>query len=359
VQRLRAAGAIVLGKTVTTAFACYDPPPTRNPWHAGRTPGGSSSGSAAAVAAGHVPAAIGSQTGGSITRPAAFCGVCGCKPTSGRTSRRGVMPLAPSLDHVGPLARTVQDLALVLDAIVGFDPEDEGSSAAAWEPVAPLLEDAGRLPAPRLGLLRGAFVERSAADQNRVLEAAVARWRQDGATTCEVRFEPASPSDGGDGWWPEPFDATQRAHRTIMAVEAALANGARSSDELAGFPKSIRTLIDEGRAHEATSYAGARMARRKLRRRIEAALRTVDVLVCPAARGGAPTPETTGDPQFNAPWSLTGLPTVSVPVGFDDDGLPVSVQLVGPALGERGLFAVAAWCEARRDVADESGAALR
>lgn len=359
VQRLRDVGAIVLGKTVTTAFACYDPPPTGNPWHADRTPGGSSSGSAAAVAAGHVPASIGSQTGGSITRPAAFCGICGCKPSYGRVGRRGVMPLAPTLDHVGPLARTVQDLALVLDAIVGFDPLDEGSSSAAWEPLAPQLQDAGRLPAPRLGLLRGAFVERSAADQTRVLEAAVARWTKDGATASEIRFEPASSAAGKEVWWPEPFDATQRTHRTIMAVEAALAHAERSPAEIDAFPRAIRALIDEGRALEATTYAAARIARRRLRRRIDEAFRTADVLICPAARGGAPDRSSTGDPQFNTPWSLTGLPTVSVPVGFDDDGLPVSAQFVGPALGEARLFAAAAWCEARRDVADVSGAARR
>src|SRR5438552_13081773 len=121
VKRLRQAGAVILGKTVTTAFAYLDPPVTRNPWNLERTPGGSSSGSAAAVACGMSLGALGSQTGGSITRPAAFCGVCGLKPSWGRVSVEGVLPLAPSLDHVGVIARCVRDLAILLQPIVGYD----------------------------------------------------------------------------------------------------------------------------------------------------------------------------------------------------------------------------------------------
>src|SRR5436853_3402851 len=126
VERLRQAGAVFLGKTVTTQYASFDPPPTRNPWNLERTPGGSSSGSAAALACGMCLGALGSQTGGSITRPAAYCGVTGCKPTFGRVSTRGVLPLAPSLDHVGPLARCVPDLAVLLQAIAGPDGRDPG-----------------------------------------------------------------------------------------------------------------------------------------------------------------------------------------------------------------------------------------
>src|SRR5262245_16041319 len=127
VQRLRDAGAVLIGKTVTTQYASFDPPPTRNPWGLTRTPGGSSSGSAAAVAAGMCPAALGSQTGGSITRPGSYCGVASCKPTYGRTSTQGVLPLAPSMDHVGPLARCIRDVAILLQAIAGPDHAAEGS----------------------------------------------------------------------------------------------------------------------------------------------------------------------------------------------------------------------------------------
>ena len=150
VRKLRDAGAVFLGKTVTTQFACFDPPPTRNPWNIDRTPGGSSSGSAAAVATGMCLAAIGSQTGGSITRPATYCGVSGCKPSYGRVSLAGIVPLAPSFDHPGPIARRVSDLALLLNVIAGHDPDDPHSSIAPplsldWFPTAPRIASPPKL----------------------------------------------------------------------------------------------------------------------------------------------------------------------------------------------------------------------
>src|SRR5206468_3603150 len=163
VARLRAAGAVILGKLHTTEFALADPAVTRNPWHAGRTPGGSSAGSAAAVAARMVPAALGSQTVGSVLRPAAFCGVVGLKPTYGRISRRGVLPLAWSLDHVGVLARSVADSALVLGVLAGPDPADPGSLAAPPPAVDAVV---GGVPerAPRLGLVGAPLTERATPD---------------------------------------------------------------------------------------------------------------------------------------------------------------------------------------------------
>src|SRR5262245_44432325 len=153
VKRLRDAGAVILGKTVTTQFASFDPPATCNPWNLARTPGGSSSGSAAAVACGMCLGAIGSQTGGSITRPAAYCGVAGCKPTYGRVSTVGVLPLAPSMDHPGPIARTVLDLAILLDAIAGPDPRDPLCADVAYAKIAETCGATSPTP-PRIGLLR-------------------------------------------------------------------------------------------------------------------------------------------------------------------------------------------------------------
>src|SRR5579884_2541932 len=156
VKRLRQAGAIFLGKTVTTQYASFDPPPTRNPWNLERTPGGSSSGSAAAVACGMCYGALASQTGGSITRPAAYCGVPGCKPTWGRVSKVGVVPLAPSMDHVGVMAGCVRDLAILLQIIGGFDPRDPDCSPGDMPDLtARLAEGAPSSRAPRLGRLRG------------------------------------------------------------------------------------------------------------------------------------------------------------------------------------------------------------
>src|SRR5262249_52043027 len=155
--KLREAGAVLLGKTVTTQFACFDPPLTRNPWNIAHTPGGSSSGSAAATATGMCLAAIGSQTGGSITRPASYCGVAGCKPSYGRVSLAGVVPLAPSFDHPGPIARCVWDLALLLDAISVHDPADGHSSTNPVVPLGWFPDPIRNAAPPTLARLRGFF----------------------------------------------------------------------------------------------------------------------------------------------------------------------------------------------------------
>ena len=172
VARLRRAGAIVLGKTVTTEFACFDPPPTRNPWHAERTPGGSSSGSAAAVAAAMCPAAIGSQTGGSIIRPAGFCGVCGLKPTFAAVSTNGVVPVSAHLDHVGPLAASVADLKLLFDVL--RDDADRPPAASASDSPAAMRP-------PRLGVWQEYFLDEADDSVTTCLATALEALRQGGA----------------------------------------------------------------------------------------------------------------------------------------------------------------------------------
>ncbi len=209
VARLRDAGVIILGKTVTTQFACFDPPPTRNPWDLDRTPGGSSSGSAAAVATGMCLGAVGSQTGGSITRPASFCGVAGCKPTYGIVPIEGVYPLSPSLDHPGPIARSVHDLAILFEAITGKPVAMDRSTKsaadlmrsfvgteAAFKPNVRnifIAEDGAKSSAnpPRLGRLRGLFVDRAEPASLAVFETALARLSQAGARISEGRLPPA------------------------------------------------------------------------------------------------------------------------------------------------------------------------
>src|SRR5437868_2785717 len=184
VRRLRSAGAIFLGKTVTTQYASFDPPVTRNPWNLERTPGGSSSGSAAAVACGMCLAALGSQTGGSITRPASYCGVAGCKPTYARVSTDAVMPLAYSMDHVGPIGRCVYDLALLLQTIGGPDPRDPSCSD---RPMPNLLARLEQLPSPlRLGRLRGLFEEMADPSVRRMMDAVADQLGQAGAVVQEV-----------------------------------------------------------------------------------------------------------------------------------------------------------------------------
>jgi aspartyl-tRNA(Asn)/glutamyl-tRNA(Gln) amidotransferase subunit A len=330
VERLRRAGAVFLGKTVTTAYASFDPPVTRNPWDLSRTPGGSSSGSAAALACGMCLGALGSQTGGSITRPASYCGVTGCKPTYGRVSGDGVVPLAPSMDHPGPMGRCVRDLAIILQSIAGPDVRDV---ACSHRPV-PLMNpghDEG-LPAPRLGRLWGLFEQRAEAAVNSMMDQVSQALRGRGATVTDITL-------------PAGFAEVIARHRTIMAVEAAQYHGERLWRHGDDYPPKIRGLLEEGLACPAAEYARCKEYQRQLTSETLACFTGIDALLCAATTSPAPDAATTGDPAFNSPWSLTGLPTVSIPAGKSPEGLPLGIQLVGPAWAEAELFQVAAWCE--------------
>jgi aspartyl-tRNA(Asn)/glutamyl-tRNA(Gln) amidotransferase subunit A len=336
VTRLRAAGAVILGKTVTTQFACFDPPVTRNPWNLERTPGGSSSGSSAAVATGMCLGAIGSQTGGSITRPASFCGVAGCKPTWGLVPLAGVYPLSPSMDHGGPIARSVEDLGILLATLVDSD------RVAGWrsrQPVGaggalPLLAPFSAAKSVRLGRLRGPFQERADKAALEVFESALRHLARQGAEIREITL-------------PDAFADVIRCHRTIMTYEIAAHHRPFFAEHLHEYLPGVRGVIEEGLRVAEGDYALALAHHRALTPAVVEAMAEVDVLVCPAAVGAAPTPETTGDPSLNAPWSYTGQPTVSFPIGLSTDGLPLAVQLVGRPHDEPGLFAGALWCEGK------------
>lgn len=331
VTRLRDAGAVILGKTVTTTFASFDPPITRNPWNLDRTPGGSSSGSAAAVATGMCVAAIGSQTGGSITRPASFCGVAGCKPSYGRVSVRGVAALAPSMDHPGPIARCVADLAILLDAIVG---PDDGDPTALRETAPRTLEAVLETPTsePSIGLLRGMFESQVHPAMRGAMEQVQNTLRSAGANIAEVSL-------------PTDFESVIANHRVIMAAEAAATHRKLFEQERAQYPPKIRGLIDEGNAIGATDYISARQHQARLAAAMQVCFESTDALLTPATIGPAPDTSTTGDPAFNSPWSYTGFPTISIPVMLDSNGLPLAIQLIGHPAGEARLFQVAAWCE--------------
>ncbi len=329
VARLRAAGAVILGKTVTTQFASFDPPVTCNPWNPARTPGGSSSGSAAAAALEMCLAAIGSQTGGSITRPAAYCGVAGCKPTFGRVSVGGVIPLSFHMDHPGPIARTVDDLAIVLSVIAGYEPSDPFSCDV---PVPDFTAQAPQGNRPRLRVMTGFFAEAASADVLRVTRAAIEQLRSAGADVEEV-LPPASFAD------------VIVNHRRIMAVEAATYHRENFPSRRDQFGPQIGTLLDEGLHTSALDYAAAHWHRWQFTHDLEKLLDGCDALVTPAATTTAPTPETTGDPRFNAPTSYAGVPTVCFPSGLGVDGLPVGLQLIGRRWSEQSLLATAGWCE--------------
>jgi aspartyl-tRNA(Asn)/glutamyl-tRNA(Gln) amidotransferase subunit A len=330
VARLRAAGAVLVGKTVTTEFACFDPPATRNPWDLEHTPGGSSSGSAAAVALGMCLAAVGSQTGGSITRPAAYCGVAGCKPTLGRVSTSGLVPISFHLDHPGPIARTAGDLAAMLDCMAGYDPADPVSVRVPL----PNCVAACREPAPpRLALVE-ALVEQCSEEVAARVEAAVGALRAGGAEVVPIEL-------------PSSYSNVQRLHRRIMAVEAAEYHQPQFSAHRGAYGPHIRQLIEEGLAATAVEYAGALAHQQRFRREMEDVLHEFDALLTPATDVTAPGLETTGDPRFNSPWSYSGLPTVSVPCGLSSQGMPVAVQWIGHPYAEDRLLSVAAWCEAQ------------
>jgi aspartyl-tRNA(Asn)/glutamyl-tRNA(Gln) amidotransferase subunit A len=317
VARLRAAGAVILGKTVTTPYASFDPPPTRNPWNPARTPGGSSSGSAAAVATGMCLAALGSQTGGSITRPASYCGVAGCKPTYGLVSVRGVFPLAPSMDHVGPIARCVGDLARLLDVIADVPPGL--CSVTVTKP-------------PRIGRLRGFFQDQANPEAWELFEQSLRRLREAGAEVQDVSLPPS-------------FADIHRQHRIIMAVEAAALHDARFRQHPDDYPPRITELLTEGLNTSAVEYAKARQQQERAKEEVLNCFRDCDVLAAPATTGPAPDASSTGDPAFNSPWSFTHLPVVSFPIGLSSDGLPLALQLIGKPFEERRLFAVAMWCQ--------------
>jgi len=330
VTRLKEAGAIVLGKTHTTQFASFDPAPTRNPWNTAHTPGGSSSGSVAGVAAGMCLAALGSQTGGSVLRPAAYNGIVGFKPQYGRISTYGVVPVSWTLDHVGVLARTVEDTALVFQAIAGHDPRSYHSLDA---PVPDCLGHLENQKAPRLGLLREYFFDQADEEMRRHTESVAESLRQAGAKVEEVALPPS-------------FANIHETSRTIMAVEAATYHQEMFAKHKEQYRPGIRKLIEDGLTIPATEYARALEMRLQQHTDTEPLLHKVDAMLTPGASGAAPRSlETTGNPVMQVPWSVMGVPSISLPTGLSKDGLPLAIQLAGPPLAEDRLLAVARWCE--------------
>jgi Asp-tRNA(Asn)/Glu-tRNA(Gln) amidotransferase A subunit family amidase len=317
---LRNAGAVILGKTVTTQFACFDPPPTRNPWNVAHTPGGSSSGSAAAVAAGMCPVAIGSQTGGSITRPASFCGVLGCKPTFGTVSVDGVVPIAKSLDHPGPIARSVEDLAMVLSVL------------QSWPSGQVELSNENRT-ALRIGRLRGFHEDLVDPELKAAIDQSLDSLMTAGCLVYDINV-------------PAGFDELPAHHKLIMAAGAAAWHRERFAEHRDDYGPCVASLIEEGLAESATDYIKAREHQAVMSQRMNSVFGDdLDVLLTPATIGPAPDASSTGNPAMNAPWSYTGLPTVSLPIGFSEEGLPLSIQLAGRLNGDSELLRASAFCE--------------
>ncbi len=329
VKRLRQAGALILGKTVTTPYAFTDPPVTRNPWNLDRTPGGSSSGSAAAVACGMCLAALGTQTGGSLTRPASYCGVCSLKPTYGRVSVNGVLPLAPSLDHVGVMAGCVRDLAVVFQAMAG--PTATGGFYLGR--TGPVQDCVARIDTPSGERLDVVPVGGMFAEVQPVIADAFARAveRLDSTETAGVALPPAG------------FAELLKAHRVIMSVEAAEFHSSRLNRRPEQYGPNIRKLVEDGLATPAVAYRLAVEVQEDLAGQVTKQLLGT-AFVTPATIDMPPTPETTGDPRLNSPWSFTGHPTISLPVEWIRE-LPFAVQFVGNTCCDDDLFATVAYWE--------------
>lgn len=321
VRRLRAAGAIVLGKTAMTEFASMDPAPTRNPWNLAHTPGGSSSGSAAAVAAFMVPGAIGTQTAGSIIRPAAYCGVVGLKPSYGAVDRGGVFPCAWSMDHVGPITRSVADTALLFGVMAGKPMAGPGQNYRC------------DVEGIRVGVADRYFLEHADAPTRRAFDESVEMLRSAGARVMPVTL-------------PAMFEAGVDAGIVTVYAEMAAAHRQNYPARREFYGWKISCLLDAGLAVSAADYLRAQQVRRVALREMSAMLGAVDCLLTPSTPAPAPCGlNATGDWTLNMPFSAFGHPTISVPVALSPAGLPIGMQLAARHGGEQLLFRCAGLLE--------------
>ncbi len=329
VDALAAAGALMFGKTVSTEFAWRHPGKTRNPWNLAHTPGGSSSGSAAGVACGCMPVALGTQTFGSVIRPAAFCGVVGYKPSFGMTPRTGVYPLSHSLDHVGVFARNVADAALVAAVITGRDGIDFPNTPAPVPTWPPIVETS----APRIALLRTSAWSRLDAEQQQLVEATATRLKAAGATVIEVEL-------------PAAFAEAWQIAQTLCDAEGAVVNAKLAQEKPPRISKPSLALVEGGLAIPASAYIAALAAQQTLIREFTAVMAGFDAALTAPALGAAPAGlDSTGDALFCIPFSLVGAPAISLPAALAKNGLPLGVQLVAGWGRDRQLLAAAAWVE--------------
>jgi Asp-tRNA(Asn)/Glu-tRNA(Gln) amidotransferase A subunit family amidase len=330
VRRIRATGAVLLGKTVTTELGAMHPRGTRNPHHPAHTPGGSSSGSAAAVAAGMSPLAIGTQTNGSVIRPASFCGVVGFKPTFGLIPRTGILPQATPLDTVGVFARSVADAALLADSLIAFDASDPDSTDVAPPQLLDTALSEPPVP-PVFAFVRTPSWVLAEADTGAAFEALAARL---GSACREEVLPPA-------------FEGAIPAHTTIAFAGIARHYGPYCDRGRERLSETIVRAIEAGRAVTAVDYLAAIELREALYGRLLPIFDRYDAILTPATPGEAPlTLETTGNPAFNSLWSLCGVPAITLPLLTGPKGLPVGVQLVARRGDDGRLLRTARWLAA-------------
>jgi Asp-tRNA(Asn)/Glu-tRNA(Gln) amidotransferase A subunit family amidase len=331
VKRVRERGGLVLGKTATTEFAFFEPAPTRNPWNPLHTPGGSSSGSAAAVAAGMCPAALGSQTAGSLLRPGAYCGIVSLKPTLGRISRYGIFPISATLDHAGMFTRNVTDAAVMLGALAGPDAADPESASVTVEDYGDAVRTFQR--APRIGIVTDWFVERADPETQAHFACTIERLAAAGATVEEVRL-------------PGSFRRVHAAHAAIMQTEMTAVHADLCRKNPDRYSTRLREYVQTGYDLKAVDYYEAQTTRTRFIAELEPVLARYDVLLTPTTPTPAPAGlGSTGDPAFNIPWTFAGVPAITLPSGLSAAGLPFGIQLAAKKFAEVQLLRAARWCE--------------
>ena len=330
VALLKNAGAIMMGKTVTTEFACMDPSPTKNPWNPAHTPGGSSSGSAVAVATRMCPAALGSQTVGSVLRPASYNGVVGFKPTFGRVSRYGVIPVSWSLDHVGWMARSVEDAALLMQVMAVADPNEP---ITVGLPADDFMAGLASHSAPRIGLIRRFFYDNSDEETRNHTDGIVDQLSRAGATIEEIPL-------------PDSIDTAMEDQRTIMAVEGAAFHQPMYERQSQDYQPKLREMLRQGLATDGQTYSRALERRQQFTAEMQALAGKADVLLTPSTPTPAlPDITNTGNTMFQGPWTSCGLPVITIPSGLAASGLPFGIQLASAPFSEPKLLAAARWCE--------------
>lgn len=324
---LRAAGAVIMGKTVTTELAVYGPGKTRNPRNPEHTPGGSSSGSAAAVAAGMISIALGSQTNGSVIRPASYCGAFGYKPTHGLIGRSGVLKLSRHLDHVGVFARSVEDLALVAQSIMRYDSRDPDMRPQSEQHLVSVATSEPPVP-PRLGFVRSPNWDHASSDTKAAFAELVAEL---GDRAIEMTL-------------PEAFDEAVAVHRTIFEADLAHNLAAEYDRGRETLSPTLRDIIERGRRCLAIDYNRAVDRIPILTRLLETMFEWCDAILTPATTGEAPSGlDSTGSPIFCTIWTLCGVPAVTVPILQGAAGLPIGAQLIGARGDDARLLRTARW----------------
>ena len=322
VEKLEQAGGFVMGKTVTAEFAFLAPGKTRNPWNPAHTPGGSSSGSAAAVAAGFVPAALGTQTNGSIIRPAAFCGVVGYKPSQGTVSNHGTLDYSPTLDQTGVFTRSVADAAWVTSCI-----------AEKQNPVSHEINVLDKKL--KLAAVRSPVWTRAEGAQRRIFSDNARKLSESGAEVVETEL-------------PAAFNQAHPCLRRIMAHEAAKFFRELQMRDREKISAVLNAFLDEGSDISDSAYQDTLRLRGQLQEDLSAFLKEFDAIITPPANGEAPaTLDNTGDPAFCTIWTLCGVPAITIPTGLGPQGLPLGLQIVGGYQADDKLLAVACWCEER------------